>query len=405
MNRAVLALIVAVTVPAAYAREAALVAQSSSPAPVTIPFELVNRHVIIQVRVNNSRPLSFVLDTGANAAIVTMAAATELGLSLEGNVTGGGAGPGQQAGRRVRNATWSLVGLEKFSQPLSLTLPMTLLPSGLGHDVDGIIGGEFIKQFVLALDYQARTITLHDRKTFQYTGKGETLPLDFTSDGHPVVKATVTPVGGTPIEQRFMLDIGSGLALALHSPFVAEHGLLRERSGTIRAIGMAGAGGVSIGRLGRVAALQVGSFTINNPITLLSEDKGGAFANRSIAGNIGAQIASRFRMIFDYGRSRLFLEPSPSFADPFDRAMSGIALRAEGTDHRTFRVKEVLENSPATEAGLSEGDVIASIDGVAARDLTLTRLLELFDKPVARQLTIQRGEQVLEVTLTPRRLV
>jgi hypothetical protein len=405
MHRVALALMIAVAVPGPYTREPAFVLQPSIAAPVTIPFELVTRHVIVQAKVNNSRPLSFVLDTGANAAIVTMATATELGLTLEGNVQGRGAGPGTQAGRRVKNAAWSLVGLEKFSQPVSLALPMTLLPSGLGHDVDGIIGGEFIKQFVLALDYQARTITFHDRKTFRYNGNGQTLPLDFTSDGHPVLKAAVAPVGGVPIEHRFMLDIGSGLALALHSPFVAEHNLLREQSGTIRAIGMAGAGGVSLGRLGRVATVQIGTFTIANPITLLSEDKAGAFANGSLAGNIGAQIASRFRMIFDYGRRSIILEPSATFADPFDRAMSGIALRGEGPDHRTFRVKEVLENSPATEAGLAAGDVITSIDGVAASTLTLTAILEMFDKAVARQLTLQRGEQVLKVTLTPRRLV
>lgn len=405
MHRAALALVIALAVPGPSTREPAFVLQPSTGAPVTITFELVTRHVIVHAKVNNSRPLSFVLDTGANAAIVTMATATELGLTLEGNVQGRGAGPGTQAGRRVTNATWSLVGLEKISQPVSLALPMTLLPSGLGHDVDGIIGGEFIKQFVLALDYQARTITFHDRKTFRYNGNGQTLPLDFTADGHPVLKAAVTPLGGAPIEHRFMLDIGSGLALALHSPFVAEHNLLREQSGTIRAIGMAGAGGVSVGRLGRVGTVQIGTFTIANPITLLSEDKAGAFANASLAGNIGAQIASRFRMIFDYGRRSIILEPSATFADPFDRAMSGIALRGEGSDHRTFRVKEVLENSPATEAGLAEGDVITSIDGVAASTLTLTAILEMLDKAVARELTLQRGEQVLKVTLTPRRLI
>jgi len=405
MHRAALALVIALAVPGPSTRESAFVLQPSTGAPVTITFELVTRHVIVHAKVNNSRPLWFVLDTGANAAIVTMATATELGLTLEGNVQGRGAGPGTQAGRRVKNATWSLVGLEKISQPVSLALPMTLLPSGLGHDVDGIIGGEFIKQFVLALDYQARTITFHDRKTFRYNGNGQTLPLDFTADGHPVLKAAVTPLGGAPIEHRFMLDIGSGLALALHSPFVAEHNLLREQSGTIRAIGMAGAGGVSVGRLGRVGTVQIGTFTIANPITLLSEDKAGAFANASLAGNIGAQIASRFRMIFDYGRRSIILEPSATFADPFDRAMSGIALRGEGSDHRTFRVKEVLENSPATEAGLAEGDVITSIDGVAASTLTLTAILEMLDKAVARELTLQRGEQVLKVTLTPRRLI
>ena len=354
---------------------------------------------------NGSRPLSFALDTGAGPALVTLQTATELGLSLYGTVNSGGAGPGTQTGRRVKDASWSLVGLDGFSQPLTLALPMAFLSSALGRDADGIIGGEFIKQFVLELDYQARSIVLHERSTFRYDGKGETLPLEFTQGGHPIVKATVTPFGGQPIEQRFMLDIGSGLALALHSPFVAEHDLPGSQTRTIRAIGMAGAGGTSVGRLGRVAALQLGSFRIEGPVTLFSEDKAGAFANASLAGNIGAQIVSRFRTILDYGGNRLILEPSPAFSEPFDRAMSGISVRSEGSDYRTFRVKEVLEDSPATDAGLAVGDVITSIDGVAADSLTLTALTELLEKPVARELTMRRGNQVLKVRLTPRRLI
>jgi hypothetical protein len=31
--------------------------------------------------------------------------------------------------------------------------------------------------------------------------------------------------------------------------------------------------------------------------------------------------------------------------------------------------------------------------------------LELLDQPVTRELTIQRGDQVLKVTLTPKRLI
>lgn len=404
MNRAAIALILPLVVSVAI-NPAAVAVPLPAGAPVTIPFELVNRHVVVKVKVKNSRPLSFVLDTGANNAIVRMVTATELGLSLEGQVNTGGAGPGSQAGQRVKDATWSLVGLDGFSQPVSFALPLPALPSALGQDVHGIIGGEFIRQFVMELDYQARTITLHDRRTFAYGGRGQQLPLEFTPNGHPVVKAVVTPLGGKPIEDQFMLDIGSGAALVLHSGFVVEHKLPGPESRTIRAIGLAGAGGRSVGRIGRVSSLQLGSFTIANPITIFSEDKAGAFANRSLAGNIGAQIASRFRTILDYGRRRIILEPSPTFADPFDRAFSGIALRAEGADYRTFRVHEVLEESPATKAGIQEGDVITSIDGIAAESLTLTRVHEILESPVAHELTIRRAEQTLKVTLTPQKLV
>jgi hypothetical protein len=376
--------------------------QRAPAAPTTIPFELANRHIIVKARVNNSRPLSFVLDTGATAAIVRMDVAKELGLALGGSVNARGAGPGTQAGAQVKNARWSLVGLEAVAQPVAFALPMPELPSALGGDADGIIGGQFIRQFVMELDYQSRRIRLHDPAAFAYSGPGETLPLEFNSNGHPTLKATVTPQDRPPIERQFLLDIGSGLALALHSPFVAEHELLASTAKTVRAIGAGGAGGRTDGRLGRVAALQIGSFRFANPITLFSQDKAGAFADAALAGNIGAQIVSRFRTFFDYGRRRIILEPSPTYSEPFDRAFSGISLRAEGQDYRTFRVRDVLEDSPATEAGIAAGDVITSIDAVPAASLTLTAIGELLEKPVARALEIRRAERILKIMLTPK---
>lgn len=406
LSRAAPAVFVAALLIASSTPPAATVAvpQTSRPA-VSIPFELATRHVIVSVSVNRSRPLSFVLDTGADRAIIRLDVAKQLGLRLEGAVKTGGAGPGTQMGSRVRNATWSLAGHDAFVQPVTMAFPLPGLSAAMGRDVDGIIGGEFIKQFVVELDYQARSITLHDPAAFEYTGRGETLPLEFTSNTHPVLRAAVTPIGGQPLERRFVLDIGSGLALALHSPFVAEQNLLGEQSKTIRLIGGAGAGGRTVGRLGRVASLQIGSFTISNPITLFSEDKGGAFANPSLAGNIGAQIASRFRLFLDYGRRRLILEATQALSEPFDRAFSGMSLRAEGTDYRTFRVHEVLEGSPATDAGIEVGDIIASIDGTPADRLTLSTINAMLEQPRAYDLTVVRGQRTITVTLTPRRLV
>jgi len=390
--------------PRAVERQGAAIAQPVAQT-TSIPFDLATRHVIVQVSINKSRPLSFVLDTGAHTAIVRTEVAKELGLTLEGQVNVGGAGAGTQAGSFVRNARWSLVGLDGFSQPVSLALPLPELSAAMGRPIDGIIGGEFIKEFVLELDYQARTIRLHPPATFSYRGPGEALPIDFVSVTHPVVKATVTPLGGQPVERRFMLDIGSGLALALHSPFVAEQGLPGSQAKTIRSIGGAGAGGRTMGQLGRIESLQLGSFTLRSPITMFSQDKAGAFANPALAGNIGAQVAMRFRSFLDYGRRRIILEPAPGFGDPFDRAFSGLALRAPGPDYRTFRVLEVLEDSPATEAGIRAGDIITAIDDVPAERLTMSIINDLFEKPVSYAVTIQRGQQTMKVTLTPRRLI
>jgi len=374
--------------------------------PVSIAFDPAARHVIVQVTVNNSRPLSFILDSGANVAIIRTDVAKELGLKLEGTVGVGGAGSGPpQTGSFVRQATWSLVGLPGFSQPVTLAVPMPELPIAMGRPIDGIIGGEFIKEFVIELDYQARVLKLHDAAGFRYEGAGEAIPIEFVNVIHPVLRASVTPVGGQPTEQRFVLDIGASGALTLHSPFVREQKLLESGLPTIRAIGGAGAAGRVTGRMGRVQALQIGRFVLREPITMFAQDAGGAFANSALAGNIGAQVAMRFRTYLDYGRKRIILEPSSMFETPFDRAFSGLALRALGDDFRTFRVIDVLEDSPASVAGIQLGDTITSIDETPASRLTMFRINELFDVARTYTLGIRRGAESMTVRLTTRKLI
>lgn len=385
-------------------------AESKPAAPVvSIPFDLVGRHIILKVKINNSQPLSFVLDTGDKYAIVNLDRAKELGLKLHGEVRVGGAGSGDtHPGAYVREASFTIPGLPGFSQPVNLALPIGRLSSRMGQDFDGIIGSEFIKEFVVEIDYQARVIKLHDKKEFKYSGTGESIPVDLNvgghGSGHPILEAEVTPIDGKPIRSKFVLDIGSSGALVLHSPFVAEHRLPGPNMKTIKAFG-AGAGGNIAGQIGRVAELKIGRFKINNPTAMFSSDKGGAFANEHLAGNIGAQITSKFRLFLDYGNNRIIFEPSAWFDEPFDRASVGLNLEAEGNDYRTFRVKGVLENSPASEAALQIDDIITAIDGRPAADLTLSTINGMFQKPVAYKLTIKRGEQTLNVTITPRRLV
>jgi len=65
----------------------------------------------------------------------------------------------------------------------------------------------------------------------------------------------------------------------------------------------------------------------------------------------------------------------------------------------------VLENSPASEAGLRKDDVITGVDGEPGTDLTLTKLNEMFEKLLSRNITIRRGYQTLKVTVTPRKLI
>ena len=378
---------------------------AASLSTVTIPFELVNKHVVIQVKVNNSRSLSFVLDTGDKFAIIDLDRARELGLSLQGELRVGGAGSERPTGAFVRDSTFTIPGLAGFSQPVNIALPIRNLGPRMGQDFDGILGSEFIKEFVVELDYQARVLKLHDKDRFSYTGPGESIPIKLNGAGHPIIDGEVTPIGSDPVKGKFVLDIGSGAALILYSPFVTEHHLLSSNLKTIKAIGVGGAGGASTGRIGRVTALKIGTFTISNPTTMFSEDKEGALASSAVLGNIGAQVMSKFRLLLDYSHDRIVFEPNSTFPEGFERAYGGLAMVAEGKDYRTFRITDLLDNSPAAEAGLQKNDIITAIDGKPAAELTLSKLNEMLERPASYKLTVRRGEQTLQVTLTPRKML
>ncbi|HEX5965415.1 MAG TPA: aspartyl protease family protein [Pyrinomonadaceae bacterium] len=387
------------------AAQVAAQAPAASSVRAKIPFELNNKHIMLKAKVDG-KPITFVLDTGDQVAIVDLDVAKRMNLLLSGEVRVGGAGAAISTGSMVQNASFTIDGLEGFSQPVRMALPLgKVLSPRAGRNFEGIIGQEFIQQFVVEIDYLAQTLTLHDKQRFSYNGSGESVPIRLVH-GHPVLEAEVTPTGSSgPLKGKFVFDIGASLALALYSPFVAQNSLLGPEVKTIRSLGGAGAGGETTGQIGRVTELKIGNYTIKSPITLFSQDKAGAFASDQLAGNIGARVANKFRVFLDYDRKRIIFEPNSTFALPYDHAQSGMSVVAEGGDYRVFRIRAVLENSPASEAGLQKDDIITSVNSQPAAELTLSVLNELFEHPVPYKLTIRRGEQTLLLTLTPRRLV
>jgi len=80
------------------------------------------------------------------------------------------------------------------------------------------------------------------------------------------------------------------------------------------------------------------------------------------AGNLGAGILTRFRVIFDYAHDCLWLEPRPGTDIlPFERNRSGLLTdRREGA----LEVLFVAPGSPAEAAGWKTGERITAVDGM-----------------------------------------
>jgi len=370
-------------------------------APVSIPFMLVKNHIVLPVSVDGKGPFAFVLDTGNKYTAIDIDKARALGLSFGREVTVGGVGSSTSKGAFVDGSSVTIAGLEAHPQPLSLALPLAPLAARLGREFDGILGEDFIRLFVVEIDYKQRLVRLHDARSFVYSGAGEAIPIRFDA-GHPIVRATIRPVGGTPIEGEFKLDIGAE-ALTLHAPFVEEHDLPGNSVTTVRSLGSLGAGGASVGRVGRLGSIRIGRFELRDPIAVFSRDRSGAFANAGLQGNLGATIVRNHRLFLDYGRKRIILEPNPAFPASGDRAFSGLSLEAVGPGFTAIRVADVLEDSPASDAGFRPGDVIESVDGKSAASMTLSDVLEQFERVTSFEIVARRAGDTVRLTLTTRR--
>ena len=108
----------------------------------------------------------------------------------------------------------------------------------------------------------------------------------------------------------------------------------------------------------------------------------------------------RFKVILDYARQEMILEPGSDFSEPWAADTSGLLLRAGGADLKTISVLHVLTNTPAAAASIKEGDHILSVDHEETLDLSLEGIRRLFTSPGNHHLLVRRGQQVLDVDFT-----
>lgn len=120
----------------------------------TIPFELYFNEIYVRVRVNNSEPLWFVVDSGAGGWIVDRARATRLGLHLEQDTAQGtGAGSGTYDVSYVKDVNFSVADFS-ISVPLIGVIDMSAHKSQIGREVEGLVGFDFFEKFIVEIDYE-----------------------------------------------------------------------------------------------------------------------------------------------------------------------------------------------------------------------------------------------------------
>lgn len=356
--------------------------------------------IFLPVRVNGSKPLSFGLDTGAYLSVINTPVAEQLGLKIGGRAVGFGAG-GQVPSLQLSDVNLDINGATLQDLDLS-AMALGSIENSLGRPMDGILGAEFFKRYVVELDYEKNEMTLYEPADFVYSGSGESLPLTFYHN-HPYVRARVSLPGIKPVEGEFVIDAGSNFPVILLPSFIERNNLRESLPPTITTFGR-GVGGEVRMPIGRSNSLELGRLKLERLVTAFPSN--GWFGEQGKAGNIGSAVLRRFRVIFDYPRARMILEPNKYFSDAFEHDMSGLSLVSESPAFRVVRVNRVLAQSPAEEAGIKQGDEILSVDGRAAEQFKLVTLREMLRQPgKIFSLKVKRGAEIISLELKTRRLV
>ncbi len=363
----------------------------------TVPFELLNNHIYLEVKLNNKGPFRVLCDTGG-ANIITPTLARELNLKSEGALQGRGVGEKSEDVGLVKIQSLE-VGEASLSNQVFAVFPLEAFSAVEGISVNGLIGYEVFRRFVVRVDYEHHLITLTEPSKFAYQGQGTVVPFQF-NEHIPQVDGEIDGIHG-----KFDIDTGSRSSLSIPGPFAEEHKLAAHYDAKVQAVTGWGVGGAARSLVTRAKVLRLEKVEVHDPVTELSLQNKGAFVSQYVAGNVGAGVLKQFNITFDYPHQQLIFEPNANYDKPdvFDR--SGMWLNQSGD---TFAVMDIVAGGPAATSGLKTGDMILAIDGRPVSQLSLPAVRKQFKSNPAGttlHLTIQSEGQKREVDLTLKDLV
>lgn len=351
----------------------------------SVPMQLVNNHVFVNVTLNGAGPFRFIVDSGAGN-LIDPAVAAHIGARAGGSVRLIGVGRSVQHGRTavVHRVT---IGTSSFADVrFVVAASRSTFGAAEGPTVDGLIGGDIIGSGVTVFDYARKQLTFHAGRD-AVSGSGTLLLPVADIGGEPAVACRLDD-----IDAMCAMDTGSRLNVTVLGRFVEQHPGLRPA--TLSAIGIDGygIGGAAYGRLGRLAKLGFGSLSLHGVVADFSVQQRGAFASRRLAANVGGGVLRRFTLAFDLPHHRIALRPNGDIDAPDAVDRSGLFLVTRG---RAVTVLGVRARTPAAHAGIVPGDRIVRAQGRSVRAGALPQLRALLEGPADRrvELTIARAGQ------------
>ncbi len=280
-----------------------------------IPFALKWKYMHVKVQIATSDTLDLMFDSGATYTSIDSAVAERIGLSKLPHqpIDVGGMGgvqknimvPDQQI--KTGNIKIGHIDAVIFNyKPFATTTNVPL---------DGVIGFDILNNFVTAINFDNKKISLFNAVKDVDTTGYQCIPFEFINGDIPHINASIKLPNGELLSGKVMFDLGAAISLLITADFNKYHSIKQKVKVNSAGSGM-GIGLSFRSEQATVDAVLIKQLSISMvPLILVSdpESKGAD----GYMGILGIDIISRFNLIMDYANKRIYMKPNQSFNQQF----------------------------------------------------------------------------------------
>ncbi len=364
-----------------------------------VPFQMYNDFIVIPIKLDGKLPLNFILDTGASSTIVIHKEYTDLvGAIYERQLYIQGADRSQKISALLTQG----IDIElpevtaKKQHLLVLENDYIEFDKYSGTRIDGILGMDLFKRFIVRIDYESRLIYLFDPNKHDYnTSKYEN--VDIISENDKMYLQSQTQISNEQYDVKWLVDSGAAMTVLVQcqesdTTFIPQNAVPGN-------IGK-GLGGYIEGYLAKFDEVQLGDYPFNQIIGNFQQLADSVYIPQDsiIDGLLGNKILKQFHIVFDYMNRKIHIRPNRFYNNTNIKDLSGISITASGVNLNQFTIEEVFPGSPAEKAGLKAGDVIKKINGKNTFILALQNLERRLNSEEGKRikLTVKRDTEKIK---------
>lgn len=362
----------------------------------TIPFELIDGIIILDVKINKTVDAKFIFDSGEESMTLDPNLIEKLKLK---NVDTKEL-LGMASSKYVPIYNYLSVSLGDFTidSIQGGAIDLSAQTKMLGTQIDGLVGYEILNKYVCEINYDKQIIKLS--KTLETDVSDYTQKPLFASDKLPVLNNCKSVFQDSfELTGNFVLDFGANTTVIMNTLVATENGLY-DRIGKNFHSGNVSTTGRHQTHTGRLKTFTFADYTFNSTAVSLGTSYSGFLGKMGYTGLLGNGFLKRFNTIYDLPSRKIYFKPSKYFNDKPIVNCTGISLKSNLSFDSVF-VSKVYENTVGYNAGIKANDQLLRINAEDVSKYKLNELKEILNKAGEKvKLEFKREDKEYEVNLT-----